>query len=34
MLAVHIDALDTGYLVRWADELGIGEDLKAALRET
>ena len=34
MLTVQRDALDTGYLHRWADELGISEDLDAALRET
>ena len=33
MLTVQRDALDTDYLYRWADELGISDDLNAALRE-
>jgi hypothetical protein len=34
MLTVQRDTLDTDYLYRWADELGVSEDLKAAFRET
>jgi hypothetical protein len=34
MLTVQGDTLDTDYLYRWAEELGITEDLNTALGET